>query len=183
MSKVVDFMFQNLGRIGNDDYSHTQDNIMNNAFSSYNLTNHANLKPRDSFLLQSKYPTMNMNGGAKHVGELGHNVDESTKLLKSELTNLNCKINIQERTYKTVPYLGRGNVDVALENSLRLGDTLKEKKSAIQLGEKNINDLEKYPMQKRLQNMNKANRMIEESASNGWIRGGLPTRDYEKRNH
>ena len=39
MSKVVDFMFNNISRIGQDQYNFTQDAQMNNAQASYNLTN------------------------------------------------------------------------------------------------------------------------------------------------
>ena len=39
MSNVVDFMFNNLSRIGQDHYNHTQDSFVNNGHSSYMLTN------------------------------------------------------------------------------------------------------------------------------------------------
>ena len=126
MSNVVDFMFNNLGRIGNDDYSYTQSNIMNNAQSSYMLTNVHGSNDKQASILSTQFPTMNIKGTSQ-VGPLGYNVDEKSKLMNSKLTNLNCKISLQERSYKTVPYLGRGNVDVGLENSLRLGDTLTPK--------------------------------------------------------
>ena len=105
----------------------------------------------------------------------------TSKLMNSKLTNLNCKINLQERSYKTVPYLGRGNVDVGLENSLRLGDTLRQKKSVVQLNEKSQQDVQKYPMQKGVKSkVNNPANLIEESAVNGWMRGGLPSREMYK---
>ena len=63
---------------------------------------------------------MNMKG-THQVGPLGYNIDDNSKLLNSKLTNMNCKISLQERPYKTVPYLGKGSVDVALENNLKFG--------------------------------------------------------------
>ena len=39
MSKVVDFMFNNLSRIGQDEYNFTQDSMVNNGHASYMLTN------------------------------------------------------------------------------------------------------------------------------------------------
>ena len=39
MSKVVDFVFNNISRIGQDEYNYTQDNLVNNGQSNYMLTN------------------------------------------------------------------------------------------------------------------------------------------------
>lgn len=180
MSKAVDFMFNNLGRIGYDEYNYTQSNTMNNAHSQYMLSNLYKGSDRDASSLLTQYPTMNMKG-TSHVGPFGYNVDEKSKLMNSKLTNLNAKITLQERAYKTVPYLGRGNVDVGLENSLRFGETLREKKSKVQLGEAAQCDVKKYPMQKDLKKtVSNPSNLIEESAVSGWIRGGLPSREMYK---
>ena len=69
------------------------------------------------------YPTMNLKS-SNQLGPAGYNVDDSTNLMKSKLTNTNCKISLQERSYLTVPYLGKGNIDVGLENSLKFGDNV-----------------------------------------------------------
>lgn len=180
MSQVVDFMFNNISRIGQDPYNHTQDAYINNGTASYLLTNLNQNDEKSAMNLMTTYPTMNSKSTTQ-VGPYGYNIDESTKLTQSKLTNLNCKINLQERSYLTVPYLGRGNVDVGLENSLKLGDTFKEKKSCILLNEKNQNNLEQYPLHKDLKSsVNDPNQCIEESAVKGWIRGGLPSREIYK---
>lgn len=180
MSQSVDFMFNNLSRIGQDEYNYTQDSIMNNTQASYMLTNLNNTNEKKAAQLFTKYPTMNVKG-TNQVGPYGYNVNESSKLLNSKLTNMNCKINLQERSYLTVPYLGRGNVDVGLENTLKFGDTLKEKKSYSQLNEKEYCNLNEYPLQKDLRSdMTNPKKRIEESAVKGWIRGGLPSREIYK---
>lgn len=180
MSQVVDFVFNNLGRIGYDEHNYTQDNLMNNAHSSYTLSNHFSPNDREATLFQSKFPTLNMKS-THQVGPHGYNVDDSTKLLSSKLTNLNCKVSLQERPFKTVPYLGKGNVDVGLENSLRFGETLREKKSSVRLNEKSFTNVDKYPMNKKLkERANNPSYLIEESAVDGWIRGGLPSREIYK---
>ena len=180
MSSVIDFAFNNLGRIGYDASNHTQTARFNNAHASYMLTNHANVLDRDAVRMQTEYPTMNLKG-TSNIGPHGYNVDDSSKLLNSKLTNLNAKISLQERSYLTVPYLGRGNVDVGLENSLRFGETLKEKKSSVQLNEKAHCDISAYPMAEKVKRtVNNPSRLIEESAAQGWIRGGLPTREMYK---
>lgn len=180
MSQIVDFVFNNLGRIGYDDAQYTQDNMMNNRHSSYMLSNHFNVNDRDAVMMQTKFPTMNMKS-THQVGPHGYNVNDSSRLLNSKLTNLNCKISLQERPYLTVPYLGKGNVDVGLENSLRFGETLRQKKSAVQLNEKTTCDVSKYPMHNELKSsITNPSHLIEESAVDGWIRGGLPSREIYK---
>lgn len=177
MSKVVDFVFNGLGRMGYDDSAQTQLNKMNNGHSSYMLSNPYKANDGDAVALQSKFPTMNFKG-THQIGPLGYNIDDNSKLLNSKLTNMNCKISLQERPYKTVPYLGKGSVDVGLENSLRFGDTFREKKSAIRLEENSQCDIGNYPMEENKKSaINDSSNWIEESAIEGWIRGGLPSRE------
>lgn len=180
MSQIVDFMFNNLSRIGQDEYNHTQDSLLNNGHASYMLTNLNHTNEKKAVNLLTSNPTMNFKS-TNQLGPYGYNVDESTKLLKSQITNANCKINLQERSYLSVPYLGKGNVDVGLENTLKFGDTLKEKKSCSQLNEKQFTNLNDYPMNKELkQSVNDPSKHIEESAVKGWIRGGVPSREIYK---
>lgn len=184
MSQVVDFMFNNISRIGQDEYNYTQDNIFNKSHSNYMLTNLNRVNDVKAAEFVANHPTMNMRSSMT-VGPKGYNIDESSDLIKSKLTNLNCKISLQERSYKSIPYLGRGNVDVGLENSLRLGETLKEKKSCSQLNESCYKDLDEYPLYGELrESLSDPRQLIEESAVRGWVRGGLPSREiYKNKNY
>jgi hypothetical protein len=94
------------------------------------------------------------------------------------LTNPHIKISLHERPYKTVPYLGKGNVDVGVENSLFWGDTLREKKSTILSNETPNLSLDAPIMNK--ERFTDPKKHIEESASKDWIRGGLPSREIYK---
>ena len=180
MSRVVDFTFNNLSRMGQDEYNYTQDSLANNSHSSYMLTNLYNKDEKKAAQLFTRYPTMNIKG-SNQVGQYGYNVNESSALLNGKLTNMNCKISLQERSYLTIPYLGRGNADVGLENTLKFGDTLKEKKSISQLNEQEFCDLKKYPLRKELKSsVSDPKKMVEESAVKGWVRGGLPSREIYK---
>jgi len=180
MTNVVDFVFNNISRIGQDEYNYTQDNLVNNNHSNYMLTNLFNENEKKPFKILTNHPTMNLKG-SMNVGPRGYNIHESSELLHSEPTNLNNKINLQERSYKTVPYLGRGNVDVVLESNLKAGDTLKDKKSATQLGESCFMEISKYPLDEELKSAyTDDKKMIEESAAKGWVRGGMLSRDLYK---
>lgn len=179
MSQVVDFVFNNMSRIGTDDYNFTQENLMNKSHLGYNTSNFSELNDNKAINIASSHPTMNLKGGFQ-VSPNGGNIDTNGELMNSKLTNLNFKITLQERSFKTVPYLGRGNVDVGLENDLRKGDTLREKKSVVKINENCQVDVDKYPMQNKLKKGLNPQYMVEESAAKGWIRGGLPSREIYK---
>ena len=179
MSQVVDFVFNNMSRIGTDEYNYTQENLMNKSHLGYNTSNFSELSDRKAIDLASSHPTMNLKGGFQ-VSPNGGNIDKNGELMNSKLTNMNFKINLHERTFKTVPYLGRGNVDVGLENDLRKGDTLREKKSFVKINETCQVDVGKYPMQNKVKTGLNSKHMVEESAAKGWVRGGLPSREIYK---
>lgn len=179
MGQVVDFVFNNLSRIGTDDYNFTQENLMNKSHLGYSTSNFSELNDKKAINLASSHPTMNLKGGFQ-VSPNGGNVDQNGELINSKMTNLNYKINLQERTFKTVPFLGRGNVDVGLENDLRKGDTLREKKSVVKINETCQVNVDKYPMQNKLKGGLNSKYMVEESAAKGWVRGGLPSREIYK---
>ena len=179
MSQVVDFVFNNLSRIGHDDYNYTQENLMNKSHLNYNTLNFSELNDSKAINIATSHPTMNVKGGFQ-VSPNGGNIDENHELINSKLTNLNFKINLQERTFKTVPYLGKGNVDVGLENELRVGDGLREKKSSVKINESCQVNVKQFPMQKKLKSGLNSKHMVEESAAKGWVRGGLPSREIYK---
>lgn len=180
MSQVVDYVFNNMSRIGNDECSHTQGNLLNNAHAGYTLFNPYNVDCAGAMNFATQQPQM-FPKGTMNVGPRGCNVDESSKIIKSSLTNQNEKVTLYERPYKTVPYLGRGNVDVGLENALRLGETMKEKKSECLLGEKCEQDVASFPMDGSIKkSVNNPQQLIEADAAKGWVRGGLPSREMYK---
>ena len=115
------------------------------------------------------------------VGPYGYNVDESTKLINSKLTNANCKINLQERSYLTVPYLGKGTVDAVIESKLQQGEQLSSKKTSFNMPEKSYLNYLYTPMIPKLEKevKNPSNK-IESMASSSWVRGGIPSRELTK---
>jgi hypothetical protein len=175
MSKLVDFNFEQLSRIGNDQATYTQENIMNTNSSNYVLFNPFENKCNGGLDFATQQPNVFVNRSTRGIGPLGCNVQESSLLKKSELTNPNEKLTLHERPYKSIPFLGRGSVDVYEENKMRLGDTFKEKKSVSQLNEKPQFDVQQYPMQNELKKQYKTSK-IETDVNPQWIRGGLDSR-------
>ena len=180
MSTVVNYIFGNMSRMGADECVHTQESVLNKNHIGHMLYNPYENNCEGALDLATSQPEM-MVKGTHQIGPQGCNISESNDLYKGQLTNPRLKISLHERPYLTVPYLGKGNVDVGLENSIRLGDTLKEKKSVCKLGENQYLDLGSYPLDKELKKLNHdSSSKIESDAVNGWVRGGLPSREIYK---
>jgi hypothetical protein len=117
------------------------------------------------------------------MGIGGCNVDESSELLLSSLSRPRCKLSLLQRPYLTVPFLGRGQSDAVLESQIQQGDLANNRKSITNLTEVSHIKYSNVPMIPSLQATitNPAN-LIEGAAAEGWIRGGLPSRDLVKDN-
>jgi hypothetical protein len=79
-----------------------------------------------------------------------------------------------ERQFLTVPYLGRGSVDPALELRLLEGEPMGEKKSVSTVTAQSFMGYTLHPSSKEMEE--KSGVRIEESAMKGWVRGGSATR-------
>ena len=175
MSRLVNFKFNELSRIGNDESTYTQEHLMNKQASSYNTYNPFSNKCLGGLDLALNQPNVFINQSTHQIGPLGCNVSDSNLLRKGNLTKQNVKLTLHERPYKCVPYLGRGNVDVYQENKLRLGDTMKEKKSVAQFNEQNYLNLDNYPIHEDIkENVKKCE--MEQDVHPSWVRGETDTR-------
>ena len=169
--ETVGFYYNN-ERIGNDDLSMSQKNIMNQHQSNYSLFNPFNNDTKSSLEFSTRQPNIFITG-TYGVGPLGCNIQESSQLQQSKNTQNNVKISLHQRSYLTVPFLGRGNVDVGRENELKFGDTFKERKSVVQMGEHEFLPLESYPI------YDKEAVVAKSSVDSGWY-SGVNTRDLYK---
>lgn len=174
------FTFNILDDITNDDYNQTQEAIMNRQFSSYQTTNFHDRTDIQATLLGSSVPAMNFDGGA-YGPVSSKEMDVSNRIRSSLITNNGMKITLQERPYLTVPYLGRGSVDVDLENRMRFGEYVKDRKSYLLADEKNTSYVTEDAMLDSLKNtITNPNNLVEESADSNWRRGGDVTQNHYK---
>ena len=119
--------------------------------------------------------------GSNQVGINGCNIDENSDLKISELSKVKGKITLTQRPYLTVPYLGRGKSDITLETQIQQGDIANNRKSINPLSEKSYIDYHNTPMIKSLQDtVSNPDNLIEGVAAEGWIRGGLPSRELTR---
>ncbi len=169
--ETVGFYYNN-ERIGNDDVTQSHKNIMNQHLSNYTLFNPYNNDCMGSLGQSTRQPNV-FTTGTYGVGPLGCNIQESTQLQYSKNTTNNVKISLHQRSYLSVPYLGRGNVDVGRENELKFGDTFKDKKSVVLMGECPFVNLDQFPIHDKDVVTKKS------SVESGWY-SGLNTRDLYK---
>jgi hypothetical protein len=183
MAYVSDFTFNGLSRIGNDGCSLDQNSIQNSSASSYILQNYfaqdCNMSVAKK--LATTQPGINYSGGFG-LGAGGCNVDESSKLLIGSIqTNPKARIDLFGRPFATVPFLGRGSVDPILEAQIQQGESITNKRSVTKLTEKSYLKYHTTPLIPEVkQNIQNPSQMIEGLASEGWVRGGVPSRELTR---
>ena len=185
MANLVDYVFNNMGRMGNDACENSQRNVLNVKHANYSLKNLYNLEcdMKKPIEFATNQPNIFLKG-SNQVGPNGCNIDDNSQLtIGSTQTNPKCRLSLYPRPYLTVPYLGKGTCNVGVESNLQQGDSNRTKKSVQAASEICYMDQNSYPMMESLQNtVTNPNNLIEDDAAAGWIRGGLPSRDA-MRNH
>jgi hypothetical protein len=178
-----DFTFDSLSRIGDDSCSLSQRNVQNTAQSNYLLTNFfsqdCGMKRPIEFA--TSQPNVNFTGGFQ-VGAGGCNVDVNSDLLIGTTnTNPKCRISLYERPFKTVPFLGRGSSNPVLESHIQQGDMITNKKSINTTTEQSYIPYMNYPLLPSIANsVNNPANLVEGVAADGWVRGGVPSRELQK---
>jgi len=80
-----------------------------------------------------------------------------------------------------VPFLGRGSVDPTLEAQIQQGDMNTNKRSINNLSEKSYLKYQTVPLIPEIkEKMTNAAYSVEGVASEGWIRGGVPSRELTR---
>ena len=183
MANVSGYTFENMSRIGNDHCYLDQFTIQNMASCNYSLENYfANdCTMKKPIALATSQPCVFYNGPSS-VGSGGCMVDESSKLLIGSLqTHPRCKIDLFQRPFATVPYLGRGSVDPVLEAQIQQGELLTNKKSVNKTSEKSYIKYQNTPLLPSVKDrVTNASYCVEGVASDGWIRGGVPSRELAR---
>lgn len=181
MASVYDYTFDNITRLSDDKADLSQRNIQNSTFSTYMLDNFRPSCPMTNAIdFATSQPNVNFKG-SNQVGIGGCNIDENSSLLMTDLMRSKCKISLTQRPYSTVPFLGRGQGDIVLESQMQQGDFANNKKSINHDTEVSHIKYFHTPMIPTLRATisNPAN-LIEGVAAEGWIRGGVPSRELAR---
>lgn len=180
MSTVSHYLFNNTDRIGSDKNDQTQNNVHNTRYANHSLASFFSENTSSqhvNFAVQQ--PTMTFSG-ISHGNGLNGNVidDESNLVIKTEQTKPFEKLQLFQRPFASVPYLGRGSCDPALEAQLQHGEVVAGKKSVSTIMDKSFSQYQLYPTDDKMEErVNDAAYTVEEAALDGWVRGGKSTRE------
>jgi hypothetical protein len=180
MSSVSDYYFNNLGHLSSDATDNTQHNLQNIRFGNYMLSDYFSAnKSNDHVNFALTQPTMSVYGLTKGSGLNGSLIDTDSELiLKKESSRPLEKLQLMQRPFLTVPFLGRGSCDTTLESQMLQGEKVSDKKSVSTIMSQSFMGYTLHPsddeMNKRVSD---TKHTVEESAMDGWVRGGLSTRE------
>ena len=183
MAYVSNYTFDNMSRIGNDSCCIDQNTIQNSQASTYMLQNYfaKDCSMKNAKSLATSQPGINYSG-SMGLAAGGCNVEESSRLLLGGIqTHPRCRIDLFQRPFATVPFLGRGSVDPILEAQIKQGESITNKRTITKLPEQSYLRYHTTPLIPSVKQtiQNPAN-LVEGVAANGWIRGGLPSRELTK---
>ena len=183
MANVYNYTFDTPSRIGNDSCCVDQNTIQNVASCNYNTQNYfaADCSMKNPIALATSQPGIMYNGGY-NSGAGGCNIDDSSKLQIGTIqTHPRCHIDLFQRPFATVPYLGRGSVIPVMESQIQQGEQIANKRSVNNLSEKSYIKYHQTPLLPAVQErINNPANQIENVASDGWVRGGVPSRELTK---
>lgn len=188
MSLVKDYTFYNLDRIEDDSTCETQRTSQNTRYSSHTLSNFFSDVPSDAYIKFATSQPAVVPGGTYGGAGVGSNVEADSYLIfKTEQERSLGRLNLLQRPYLTIPYLGRGSCDPTIESQLRFGESVSDKKSTSTIMAQSFMGYSLYPTSDKMeQHVSDPKYTVEEAALDGWVRGGAPTREqaddsYSKR--
>ena len=181
MASISDYTFQNMTRIGNDNCYVDQRLMQDVKNANYMLTNFYPQCPMSSAIAFATSQPSVFYSGSHQVGIGGCNIDYNSSLTIADLSKPKCRISLFQRPFATVPFLGRGESNAILESQIQQGDMVQNRKSINTTAEVSYIPYTNYPLLPSIQATitNPAN-LVEGVAAEGWIRGGLPSRDLTR---
>jgi len=183
MATYSGYTFDNMSRIGLDCCNISQTDIQNVVACNYTTQNYfsSDCSMKNPIALATTQPGIMFNGGY-NSGAGGCNIDNSSKLLIGSIqTHPRCHIDLFQRPFATVPFLGRGSVNPVMESQIQQGEQIVNKRSVNHLSEKSYIKYHQTPLLPVIQEkINNPSNKIEHDASEGWIRGGVPSRELTR---
>ena len=183
MANISSYTFDNMSRIGLDPCCIDQTTIQNMSHANYMLQNYfvTDCSMKKPIELATSQPGIFYNGG-NSVAAGGCNINDSSNLQIGTIqTNPKARIDLFQRPFATVPFLGRGAVNPIIESQILQGESLVNKRSINQLSEKSYIKYSQTPLLPSIkESMSNPVNYVESVASSGWIRGGVPSRELTR---
>ena len=180
---VQNYTFYNVDRIEDDASCETQRTMQNTRYANYTTSNYFSEFPSDTQIqFATSQPAIMPNGTFGGSGVGAANIEtESILTLNTEQERSLGRLSLLQRPFTTVPFLGRGSCDPSLESRLMQGETVTDKKSVSTVMSQSFMGFTLYPTSSKMEDQVKNTKnTVEESAMDGWIRGGAATRDMAK---
>jgi len=157
---------------GIDDQMLQNINQCNYSLQNY-FINHSTMKQPIDFATSQP--------GIMYKGPVGYSVEDNSSLNGSFQTHPRGHIDLYQRPFVTVPYLGRGSVDPVVESQIMQGEVSSNRNSVTNVIEKNYTPYYATPLIPSVQSkISNPSYLVEETASNGWVRGGVPSRELTR---
>lgn len=134
-----------------------------------------------------------MYSGGYGMAPGGSNVDQNSRLLLGGIqTHPKCRIDLFQRPFATVPYLGRGSVNPAIEYDILQGQSSTNRRTQSYMMDKDYTQYHTVPLipdldlntkmayGKGASSMQNTRHLVESVADASWVRGGIPSRELEK---
>jgi len=179
MTTVSDYSFYNKDRIGADAADESQRNLANTRYTSYMLNNFWETSAPNHVDFATQMQSVNFRGNGGGAGIPGKVIDyDSLLLIKGDQERAFEKLQLNQRPFATVPYLGRGSANPDLESQLIQGEAVSDKKSLATVMDKAYIDYSQYPLLNDVKSrVTNPTFSVEEAALDGWVRGGVPSRE------
>lgn len=182
-NSTSNYTFYQMGRIGTDDADLTQRTLFNDRTLNYSLANYFNESTNNNQVnFATAQPNVMFNSAIGGSGIGGGMVEVHNNLVythgNKSARSLE-KLQLNERPFLTIPYLGRGSCDPTLESRLRIGESIHGLKSVSTIMDKSFDDYRMFHVDSKMQeHLN--NPAIQELVYDGWNRGGASTRDVDE---
>lgn len=105
---------------------------------------------------------------------------DADSVLKNQagFTNRRCNIRAQERPFLSVPFMGGGRGNQQVETYLQHAEISRQGKACDTVTETFFTQQYTPLVPSLAQNIQNPRNLVPEVAASGWIRGGLPSREY-----
>lgn len=143
---------------------------------SYQVTN---LVPPQAKAQATEIPNPTLLG-REGFGYNNKEIDMDSKLrtYQTQEGRLRCPLHVQSRPFATVPYMGRGRLNPDVESGLIYSEFARVERPCGTVTE-TFFDGQFYPLVPHLAaHIQNPKNLIQEDAAKGWLRSGIPSRQY-----
>jgi hypothetical protein len=172
---AADYTFNSMSRPSTDTGVVSQTDMQSAHFADYMLEDMFAGVASDKYILfATSQPSLMASGTVHGAGLGGDHVDTESRLVMPRAGDRQIeRLQLMPRPFITVPYLGRGSCDPVFETRLKQGESAFEQRSVSTMSEQSLFG---YVLPPEPASCSEANN-VEESAFNGWARGGASTRE------